>query len=133
MNKDFLGSGWKYPVQLNRQKEIALSSAEEDIHWAIWMILSTAPGERLMHPDYGCAIHDLVFAANDISTAELARFYVEVALAHWEPRIDLDRVDVQADLGDPALLLISIAYRVRATDSRFNVVYPFYLTRGVIA
>lgn len=133
MNQEFLGMGWTFPVQLNPQKEIALSYEDEDIQEAIWMILSTAPGERLMHPDFGCGIHDLVFAPNDTGTAELARFYVEVALAQWEPRIDLDEVTVQADPGDPTLLLISVAYRVRTTDSRFNIVYPFYLTRGVAA
>jgi hypothetical protein len=108
-----------------------LSRVEEDIKEAIWIILSTALGERLMHPDFGCAIHDLVFAPNNTSTAALARFYVEEALVRWEPRIDVDEVEVQADPAHPNQLLISITYRVKTTDSRFNLVYPFYLTRGV--
>lgn len=131
VNTEFLGAGWKFPVQLNRQKDIALSREEEDIQEAIGMILSIAPGERLMHPDFGCGIHELVFAPNDTGTAGLARFYVEQALARWEPRIDLEEVEVQADPGESARLLISVTYRVRTTDSRFNMVYPFYLTRGV--
>ncbi|MBI1298819.1 baseplate protein [bacterium] len=110
-----------------------MSSAEIDIQEAIWIILSTALGERLMHPDFGCGIHDLVFAPNDTGTAGLARVYVEQALSRWEPRIDLDEVEVQPDPLQPEQLLISVAYRVRATDSRFNLVYPFYLQRGTAA
>ncbi len=131
MNSAFLGVGWKFPIQLNRQQDIALSEEEEDIQEAIWMILSTARGERLMHPDFGCGIHDLVFAPNDSGAAGLARFYVEEALTQWEPRIDLDQVRVETDLTDPALLLLSVTYRVRTTNSRFNFVYPFYLTQSV--
>lgn len=128
---DLLGRGWRYPVQLDDHNEIALAAGEEDIQQAIWIILSTALGERLMRPDFGCGIHDLVFAPNNTGTAGLARFYVEDALVRWEPRIDLEGVEVQADPTEPELLLISVTYQVRTTDSRYNLVYPFYLTRGV--
>lgn len=128
---DLLGRGWRYPVQLDDHNEIALAAGEEDIQQAIWIILSTALGERLMRPDFGCGIHDLVFAPNNTGTAGLARFYVEDALVRWEPRIDLEGVEVQADPTEPELLLISVSYQVRTTDSRYNLVYPFYLTRGV--
>jgi hypothetical protein len=127
---DLLGKGWRYPVQLDDQKEIALAAGEEDIQQAIWIILSTALGERVMRPDFGCGIHDLVFAPNNTGTAGMARFYVEDALRRWEPRIDLEEVEVQADPTEPELLLISVSYQVRTTDSRYNLVYPFYLTRG---
>ena len=130
MRSAFLGVGWKFPIQLDRQQDIALSQEEEDIQEAIWIILSTARGERLMHPDFGCGIQDLIFAPNDSGAAGLARFYVEEALAQWEPRIDVEQVQVEADLAEPALLLISVAYRVRTTNSRHNFVYPFYLTQG---
>jgi phage baseplate assembly protein W len=133
MSQEFLGVGWKYPVQVDRDGAIALSRYEEDIREAIWIILGTAPGERVMHPDFGCGIFELVFAPNDTHTAGLVRFHVEDALTRWEPRIDLGGVEVQADADDPSLLLISIDYRVRATDSRFNLVYPFYLQRGETA
>jgi uncharacterized protein len=128
-----LGRGWKYPFTLDESGEVALSEGEEDIQEAIWMILSTAYGERLMHPDFGCEIHDLVFAPNDTGTAGLARHYVEEALIRWEPRIDIEEIEVQADYAQPEQLLISVSYRVRATDSRYNLVYPFYLTRGTTA
>lgn len=125
-----LGQGWKYPFTLDERGEVALSAGEDDIQEAIWMILSTAFGERLMHPDFGCGIHDLVFAPNNTGTAGLARFYVDDALVRWEPRIDVEEIEVQADPAQPELLLISVSYRVRTTDSRYNLVYPFYLTRG---
>ena len=128
-----LGRGWKFPFMLDERGEVALSDGEVDVQEAIWMILSTAFGERLMHPDFGCGIHDLVFAPNNTGTAGLARFYVEEALVRWEPRIDLEEVEVQADPAQPELLLISVSYRVRMTDSRYNLVYPFYLTRGTTA
>ena len=128
-----LGRGWKFPFTLDERGEVALSDGEVDIQEAIWMILSTAFGERLMHPDFGCGIHDLVFAPNNTGTAGLARFYVEEALIRWEPRIDVEEVEVQADPAQPELLLISVSYRVRMTDCRYNLVYPFYLTRGTTA
>jgi phage baseplate assembly protein W len=133
MKQEFLGVGWKYPVQLDEQSQIAVSRYEQDVREAIWIVLSTAPGERLMHPDFGCGIHEYVFAPNNTRTAGLVRFHVEEALARWEPRIELQEVQVQADPSDPTVLLVSISYQVRATDSRFNLVYPFYLERGQTA
>jgi hypothetical protein len=129
-NSELLGRGWKYPFTLDERREVALSDGEDDIQEAIRIILSTAFGERLMHPDFGCGIHDLVFAPNNTGTAGLARYYVEDALIRWEPRIDIEEVEVQADPAQPERLLISVSYRVRTTDSRYNLVYPFYLTRG---
>lgn len=146
MAQEFLGAGWKFSVDLVPgergelapgdqgdividQGDFTLSQLEEKIQESIFIILSTAPGERLMRPEFGCNIHELVFAPNNASTAGLARFYVEEALVRWEPRIDIEEIEVQADPTMPALLLISISYRVRSTDSQFNVVYPFYLTR----
>jgi uncharacterized protein len=129
-SSELIGRGWKFPFMLDKRDEVALSEGEDDIQEAIWIILSTAFGERLMHPDFGCGIHDLVFAPNNTGTAGLARYYVDDALVRWEPRIDVEEVEVQADPAQPELLLISVSYRVRATDSRYNLVYPFYLTRG---
>ncbi|MCK7494837.1 MAG: GPW/gp25 family protein [Comamonadaceae bacterium] len=96
---------------------------------AIQIVLSTARGERVMRPDFGCDLHELVFAPNDRATQAAAAFRVREALQAWEPRIDV--LDVQAyasgDRGE--LLLIHVAYRVRSSDNRFNLVYPFYLDR----
>ena len=130
MSQDFLGVGWKYPVQLEAPGEIELSRFEEDVRQAIMIILETAPGERVMRPEFGCGIHQYVFAPNNTRTASLVRFQVEEALNRWEPRIELVSVTVTRDPAAPATLLINIDYKVRATDSRFNLVYPFYLERG---
>ncbi len=131
MGEEFLGKGWAYPIRLKDDKtEIALASEEEKIGESIRIILGTAPGERLMRPEFGCGIHDYVFAPNNVHTAGLIRFHVERSLNRWEPRIDLQDVSVGPGSDNPALILISITYRVKSTDSRFNMVYPFYLERG---
>jgi phage baseplate assembly protein W len=130
MSQEFLGAGWKYPVQVDQEKKIALSHHEERIRESIWIVLDTAPGERLMRPDFGCGIYQYVFAPNTMRTAGLVRFQVEEALNRWEPRIDLQEVQVEPDPDEPTLLLINIEYKLKATDSRFNLVYPFYLQRG---
>jgi len=130
MKREFLGIGWKYPVKFSDQRKIALSYYDEDVQESIWIILSTAPGERLMLPDFGCGIHDYVFAPNNTHTAGMVRFHVQEALTHWEPRIILQEVQVEVDPSNPSVLLIQIEFKVRATDSRYNLVYPFYLERG---
>ena len=125
--RDFLGAGWKFPVRVNSAGKIVLSRHEEDIREAIWIILSTAKGERVMRPDFGCGIHDLVFALNSPGTAGRASNEVRQALIRWEPRIDVLSVDVYPGAAQPNLLLIEINYQVRATSNSFNLVYPFYL------
>lgn len=128
--QEFLGVGWKFPIELDRQGRLGYSRHEEAVRESVWIILSTAPGERLMRPDFGCGIHQFVFAPNDTRTAGLVRFHVEEALTRWEPRIELEEVDVRPDPASPTTLLIVIDYRVKSNDSRFNLVYPFYLERG---
>lgn len=133
MSKKFLGRGWKFPVEINRDKHgIAESEYEDSIRQAIWIILSTAKGERVMRPDFGCGLHDLVFAVNNASTLGMAEFEVEESLRLWEPRIEVLNVEVAAAGNHGEEVLINISYRVRTTDNRFNLVYPFYLQRGVI-
>jgi phage baseplate assembly protein W len=83
-----------------------------------------------MRPDFGCGLHELVYSVNDTSTASLAIFYVEEALKKWEPRIELIKVDANADAKDGERLIISIEYRIISTNTRHNLVYPFYLGRG---
>jgi phage baseplate assembly protein W len=126
MNASFLGVGWSFPPGVE-DGDIALARYEESIQQAIWIILATARGERKMRPDFGCGIHDLVFSTNSAETAGRAATDVRQALIRWEPRIDLDRVDVTPDPAQAGRLLIQIEYRVRATNNRFNLVYPFYL------
>lgn len=124
--RSFLGVGWKLPLALEGGR-LAMARYEESIRQAIWIILATAKGERVMRPEFGCGIHDLVFAV--LSTATTGRVAAEVrqALVRWEPRIELIAVTAAADEDEPNRLLIEIEYRVRATNNRFNLVYPFYL------
>lgn len=130
MASEFLGKAWKYPVQMDTQGRIGRAPYEEAIRQSIWIILGTARGERKMRPDFGCGIHDLVFAVNSTTTHGTVAYEVQRALILWEPRIDVVDVTVLPDPRQPTLLLIRIAYRVRATNSEFNLVYPFYLHRS---
>lgn len=129
-SKDFLGVGWRFSVGLNERRGIALSSYEKNIEECIWIILGTAKGERVMRPDFGCDIHELVFAPNNAATRGLIITAVTEALVRWEPRIMKINVDVATDSGNPAELAINVQYEVRATNNTFNVVYPFYLQKG---
>ena len=127
MSADFLGVGWTAPVQLNDTGQILMAQYEDSVRQAIWMILSTAPGERQMRPDFGCDLHDLVFANNSAATVGQLTAVVRQALTAWEPRIDVLAVDAYPDPAQPQRLLIEINYQVRRTNNRFNLVYPFYL------
>ncbi|HSE42647.1 MAG TPA: GPW/gp25 family protein [Acidobacteriota bacterium] len=131
MAKEFLGKGWKFPVKVETTTgRISMSEYEEDIKEAIWIILSTSKGERVMRPDFGCGIHDLVFAPINLTTVNLIQDGVREALTLWEPRIELMKVEVLTDRADEGKLQVSIDYRVRTTNNRFNLVYPFYLKEG---
>ena len=104
-----------------------MSRHESDIEESIRIILGTSQGERLMRPEFGSSIQDYVFAPNNATTAGLLAYEVQEALARWEARIDVTRVDVRPDDDNPALMLTSIEYRVKATNDEVNMVYPFYL------
>ncbi len=124
---EFLGSGWAFPIGVDEHGSIARAAQEDAVRQSIWTILTTAPGERVMRPDFGAGLSDLVFAPDSAATRGLVASQVREALLEWEPRIDVLEVDVAADPTDPTRLLIDIGYQVRATNSRFNLVYPFYL------
>lgn len=130
MAKDFLGKGWKYPVNIDNNRKIEMSEYETDIKEAIWIILGTAKGERVMRPDFGCGIHDLVFAPINATTISMVENSVREGLTTWEPRIELIKVEVSDKESSMGKLLVSIDYRVRITNNRFNLVYPFYLKEG---
>jgi uncharacterized protein len=135
MPAQVLGVGWSFPVALvdesldRRAARIAAARYEECVRRAILIILSTARGERVMRPNFGCGLHELLFSVNGPSTQGMAEFHVREALLAWEPRIDVMRVRASAAGDYDEQLLIEIDYRVRLTDNRFNLVYPFYLDR----
>jgi phage baseplate assembly protein W len=125
--QEIIGSGWAFPLRVDGAGRIALARGEDDIDQAIRIIIGTVKGERRMRPNFGCAIHDLVFAPNDEATWGLARYAVEEALGWWEPRIDVEAVTVGPNPDDAARLDIEISYRVRATKDERSLVVPFYL------
>ena len=127
MRAEFLGVGWKFPVGLGPTGEVKMSEYEHDIHQAIRIILGTVPGERVMRPTFGCGIHDMVFAALSMATLGQVETTVMEALTRWEPRIEVEAVKVSLDEAKEGRLLVGIDYRVRSTNNRFNLVYPFYL------
>jgi phage baseplate assembly protein W len=130
MSKPFLGVGTGFPFTLDAQTHVVARAAyEESVRQSILIILGTAKGERVMRPDFGCGIHDLVFAPVTAATAGRIIRDVHEALLRLEPRIDVTEVDVKS--GDTSnVLLIDIDYEVRATNNAFNLVYPFYLQQG---
>jgi phage baseplate assembly protein W len=127
---EFLGSGWSFPLQVNARGGIALSRGESDVEESMRIVLATPLGERRMRPQFGCAVHDLVFATNDPTTHGLIRHHVLEALTLWEPRIEVLDIHVRTDAAEPARVVTEIEYEVRATNQRRNLVYPFYLIPG---
>ena len=127
MDNLFLGTGVAFPIGVNQNGEIKKSAYERSIEESIKIILSTKLGERLMRPDFGCRIHELIFAPNSATTQNLAIYYVSEALKKWENRILLQNVDVNENIADETTLVIEIEYKIADTNSFYNLVYPFYL------
>lgn len=125
-NDEILGSGWTFPLDVDGRGGIRLSRGVQDVEEAIRLILGTARGERRMRPEFGCGIHDFVFAPMDATTSGMICYYVTEALGRWEPRIEIDDVRVRRDPQHDACLLIEITYTVRATGDPRSLVYPFY-------
>ena len=124
---DLLGSGLAFPLQVDRLGGIALASGEQDIDQAIELILSTAPGERPMRPEFGCGVHDFVFDTIDAGTVGRMEEAIRSALSRWEPRIEVTSVDFDVTHAVEGLLTIDIGFTVRATNTDRNLVYPFYV------
>ena len=127
---DVVGSGWAFPPTVDARGRIALARQERDVEEAIMMILLTPVGQRVMRPEFGCRIHDLIFAPNDATTIGLATYYVEDALGMWEPRIQVREVKVAPDTSNSGRLLIDIRYEIKATHDERALVFPFYRIPG---
>jgi phage baseplate assembly protein W len=127
--KAFLGVGWAFPPDASPSGDMATSAYETDIQQSIRIILGTAPGERVMRPDFGAGLKTLIFEPMNTTTAALAQYNVQKALTQWEPRIDQVTVAVTPQPANGSLS-IDIRYRVRLTNVFYNLVYPFYLTEG---
>jgi uncharacterized protein len=124
---DLIGSGISFPLQSDQRGVLALAHGVNDIEQAIRLILGTAPGERPMRPEFGCAVHDVVFDTIDAEMVGRVEAAVHQALARWEPRIEVVALDFDLADVDQGKLGITITYRVLATSRLYNLVYPFYV------
>jgi Bacteriophage baseplate protein W len=130
MSKRFLGRGWSFPIEVDASGKVQFSESEQKVQESVLIILGTARGERVMRPDFGSRLHELVFAPINSSTKSLIAHYATEALVQWEARIDVLRVAVREELSSEGKVLVDVEYRVRSTNSIFNLVYPFYLNGG---
>lgn len=126
----FLGRGWAFPVDLGADGKVQVSSEEAKIQQSALLILGTARGERVMRPDFGSRLHELVFSTASAANKSLIARYATDALVQWESRIDVLGVSVREDSASAGTLLVDVEYRIRATQNTFNLVYPFYLKGG---
>ncbi len=124
---DLVGRGWSFPIQLNNQGKVGLTSGHDEISQSIHIILSTRPGERVMRPTFGCRIQELIFDPNDIMTASTAERYIRQALGRWEPRINVTNVVATPDEDQNGVLMIQVDYEIKKTHDVRSLVFPFYL------
>ena len=130
-SRAYLGVGWAFPVLPNtKSQDVAQAEYEEDIRQSIRIILETTPGERVMRPDFGSGLKAMVFEPANYTTLALVKQRVEQALVLWEPRIDVREVKVTLNAAMRNRIDIDIGYEVRATNTFYNLVYPFYLQEG---
>ncbi|MER5263940.1 GPW/gp25 family protein [Actinosynnema sp. NPDC002837] len=126
MSESFIGRGWGFPLRTGPTGGIGMVEREQEITEAIRLVLGTAPGERPMRPEFGCGIHEHVFASADGATAGHVAREVRAALDRWEPRIEVDDVVVAFDAVEVGTLYIDVRYTIRSTNDRRNLVFPFY-------
>ncbi len=131
MNLPFLGRGWSFPPSFNRSLPgVEMLEEEADIVSSLEILLTTAPGERVMQPDYGCDMEELLFENVDTTTKTLVADKIENSILYFEPRIDLETVRLDDSREWEGVIFIQIVFRVRSTNSRFNFVFPFYKNEG---
>jgi Bacteriophage baseplate protein W len=126
MAAEFVGSGLAFPMRIDPTGSVALVSDHAEIRESMRLILGTAQGERPMRPEFGCGIHNLVFAPANASTAGQAAYAVQIALNRWEPRITVQDIDVTFEQNGVGIMYIAITYTIRGTNDPRNLVFPFY-------
>jgi len=125
--KTFLGNGLNFPIRMNARGEVLLVTGTDDINQSIRIILGTRPGERVMRPTFGCRAYELIFEPITAATYSLLQEYVYEAIQLWEPRIDLQNVNVSVDSNNNSTLLAEIEYEIKATHDTRSIVYPFFI------
>ena len=130
-NKSFLGRGWSFPPEFNREsKAVKMLEDEEDIRSSLHILLSTRPGERVMVPGYGCNLDELLFSPLNLTIETYVVDLIRTAILYYEPRIDVNKIEIDQTDEFYGVLLIRIDYTIRVTNSRMNMVYPFYKEEG---
>ena len=132
-DKKFLGRGWSFPPEFHKHADavnVKMVSEEDDIRDSLSVLLSTRPGERIMQPAYGCRIHSMVFESINESSITEIKDVIERAVLFFEPRISLESIEVDAENVYEGTLNIQLNYKIRTTNTRSNVVYPFYFLEG---
>jgi hypothetical protein len=133
VDKSFLGTGWSFPPEFSKRGAVKCVTAEQDIHESLNILLSTNPGERVMQPTYGCGLKSQIFDVIDESSSAVMVDLIKRAILFFEPRIKVELITVDSDNSEDLLngfVKINIAYIIRATNNRYNIVYPFYFTEG---
>jgi uncharacterized protein len=129
-NSEFIGKGWSFPPAFDKDTgSTAMSTGVQDIFESLHILLSTTIGERVMRPDYGCNLRDYVFDPMNVAMDGYIRKLVEDAIIYFEPRITLEKVNVDL-LGNEGIMWINVDFRIDATNSRANYVYPYYIKEG---
>ncbi|MCH7413871.1 GPW/gp25 family protein [Belliella sp. R4-6] len=131
-NKPFLGRGWSFPPTFNnRSGSLKMLSGEEDIDSSLEILLSTKQGERIMHPNFGCNLEELLFNPLDRTLITYVSDLIKTAILYYEPRIDVQKIDIYEDDIINGKIIIDVEYLVRATNSRKNKVFPYYKDEGI--
>ncbi len=133
INNDFLGTGWSFPPTFSRLSySVEMVSDEKDIHESLWVLFSTQLGERVMVPQYGSTLTQMVFRTLNTTLTTQLKNAVWQAILNWEPRITVDSIDVDVDSTSYGIALVGVAYTIRRTNTRSNMVYPFYYAEATI-
>jgi Bacteriophage baseplate protein W len=139
MIRNFLGRGWSFPPEFTiaatptpagKPAQVSMLEDDADVASSLQILLSTAPGERIMQPLYGCNLSELLFESLDTRLKALMVDKVESAILYFEPRVEVESVDLDDSFENEGVALIEVVYRVKTTNSRFNFVYPYYKREG---
>ncbi len=131
--QDFLGTGWSFPPTFSRvDNSVEMVSGETDIHESLWILFSTLLGERIMLPQYGSRVWDMVFDSLTTTFKTLLEDNIREAILNWEPRIDVDAIAIDQGKDEEGLVSVTVDYTIRKTNARSNIVYPFYIQEGTI-
>jgi phage baseplate assembly protein W len=130
-NQSFLGRGWSFPPEFNKEsRAVKMLEDEVDIKSSLHILLSTRLGERVMLPGYGCNLEELLFSPLTLTLKTYVTDLIKTAILYHEPRIDVKKIDIDPTDELNGVLLVNIDFIIRSTNSRMNMVFPFYKEEG---